>query len=211
MKLVLAHLCLPDVNRRVSSEHFLDSYHDEIALCYAQIGDHSKSSTAVFGDLEEFATPFQIVDAIYRLIITHTHNGAQGEYAEVQSFECRETVVFCCTASPQRFASVQERSLVEDRVYVMERSKIRVDEAAALRIPAADWDFCAAFRESVRLSRTEVRIIEGRQQSACILWLRNCIAMDLRETCHGRGAAIKLCASGVRVDARHLLLARCPR
>ena len=78
----------------------VDSYHDEIALCYAQICDHPKPSAAVFSDLEEFATPLQIIDAVYRLVISYANNGAQGEYAEVQSFERREALIFGCTASP---------------------------------------------------------------------------------------------------------------
>ena len=53
------------------------SYHDEITLRYAQIGDHTKSSTAVFGDLEEFATPFQVLYAIDWFIIAHTNDGTQ--------------------------------------------------------------------------------------------------------------------------------------
>jgi hypothetical protein len=50
-------------------------YHDKITLRYAQIGNHSKSSTAVFGDLEEFATPFQVVDAVNWLVIPNANNG----------------------------------------------------------------------------------------------------------------------------------------
>jgi hypothetical protein len=69
------------------------SYHNEITLCYAQIGDHSKSGTAVFGDLEELATPFQVVNAINRLVIAHANNSAQREHAEVQSLERRETLI----------------------------------------------------------------------------------------------------------------------
>ena len=137
-------------------------YHDKITLRYAQVGDHSKSSTAIFGDLEESATPFQIVDAVDWFIIANANDGAQREHAEVKGFERRETLVFSCAASPQRFASIQERSLVKDRMYVVEGSKIRVDEATALRVPAADWNLCAAFRKPVRLSRTEVRVVEGR-------------------------------------------------
>ena len=63
------------------------SYHDEITLRYAQIGDHTKSSTAVFSDLEEFATPFQVVDAVDRFIVAHADDGAQREHAEVKGFE----------------------------------------------------------------------------------------------------------------------------
>ena len=52
----------------------VNTNHDEITLCYAQISDHAKPSAAVFGDLKEFATPFQVVDAVNRLVITHTNN-----------------------------------------------------------------------------------------------------------------------------------------
>jgi hypothetical protein len=137
--------------------------HDKVTLCYAQVGYHSKPSTAVFGDLEESATPLQVVDTVNRLIITHANNGAQGEYTKVKSLERRETSVFGRDASPQCFAGIQERPLVKDGMDVVDRSEVRVDEAAALRVPATDWNLCATFGEPMRLRRSEVGIVQGGQ------------------------------------------------
>jgi hypothetical protein len=184
--------------------------HNEVTLCYAQIGDHTEPSTAIFGDLEEFATPFQVVDTVDWFVITHANNGTQGEHTEVKSLERRETLIIACTASPQCFAGIQKRPLVEDGMDVVDRSEVCVDEAATLRVPIPAGNLCVTYGESLRLCRSEVRIVQGRQQSGCVSLLWVCSAMDLRETCHGRGAAIKLCASSVCVYARDFLLAQCP-